>query len=158
QIKQIPLDQTRPADGSGPAGRYLGYDFRRAYIPGISLTGSGQSLALVEFDLYFPQDVAAYKTLAGVPDVPITQVRVDGLSGSPQNGNIEVALDIDMAISMAPGLSQVIVYEGKHPNSVLNRIATDKLALQISASWTYSTDAATVQIFQQFAAQGQSYF
>jgi len=36
---------------------------------------------------------------------------------------------------MAPGLSKVIVYEGYFLNSVLNRIATDNLAKQISMSW-----------------------
>ncbi len=158
QFKQIPVDKPRPASGSGPFGFYLGYDFRRAYVPGVSLTGSGQTVALVEFDGYYPQDVAAYEALAGLPDVPIAKVLLDGFNGSPGSANIEVALDIDMAISMAPGLSQVIVYEGNLANSVLNRIATDKLALQISASWTYPINATTSQIFQQYAAQGQSFF
>src|SRR5262249_27848294 len=35
---------------------------------------------------------------------------------------------------------------------------TDNLAKQLSASWTFPTSAATDQIFQEFAAQGQSYF
>src|ERR1043166_1017157 len=54
-IKPMPLDQPRPANGSGPFGKYLGDDFRTAYIPGVSLTGSGQTVALVEFDGYFPE-------------------------------------------------------------------------------------------------------
>src|SRR5205085_8420505 len=41
---------------------------------------------------------------------------------------------------------------------VLNRMATDNLAKQLSASWTYPIDSTTEQIFQQFAAQGQSFF
>src|SRR5439155_26336694 len=82
----------------------------------------------------------------------------DGFNGKPGQGNIKVSLDNDMAISIAPGLSQVIVYEGMLPNSVLNRIATDKLAQQISASWTYAVNAVTVQIFQHYAAQGQSFY
>jgi uncharacterized repeat protein (TIGR03803 family) len=157
-VKPLPFDHPKPNAGSGPFGYYLGYDFRRAYVPGVSLTGAGQSVALVEFDGYYPQDIVAYKALAGLPDVPVTKVLLDGFSGLPGQGNIEVALDIDMAISMAPGLSQVIVYEGSNPNSVLNRIATDRLARQISASWNYSINAATIQIFQQYAAQGQSFF
>src|SRR5690348_16938234 len=59
---------------------------------------------------------------------------------------------------MAPGLAGVIVYEGIYGNSILNRMATDNLAKQLSASWTFAGDATTPQIFQQFAAQGQSYF
>ena len=63
-----------------------------------------------------------------------------------------------MAICMAPGLSSVIVYEGEVTDDILNRMATDGLANQLSASWTYPIDAETEQIFQQFAAQGQSFF
>jgi uncharacterized repeat protein (TIGR01451 family) len=90
---------------------------------------------------------------------------VDGYaSGSPGVDNIEVALDIEMAVSMAPGLSGVIVYEGPNennvtaPNDVLNCMATNDAANQLSCSWGFNIDAITVQIFQQFAAQGQSFF
>jgi subtilase family serine protease len=73
-------------------------------------------------------------------------------------------LDIEMAISMAPGLSRVIVYEGSPAgttatiDNILNRMATDNLARQISCSWGFDIDVTTQQIFQQFAAQGQSFF
>ena len=40
----------------------------------------------------------------------------------------------------------------------LNRMATDNLAKQIGASYIYGIDPESDQIFQQFAAQGQSYF
>ena len=55
----------------------------------------------------------------------------------PDTGNNgEVALDIEMAIAMAPDLSRVIVYEEKSVStSVLSRIATDNLAKQVSSSW-----------------------
>jgi hypothetical protein len=59
---------------------------------------------------------------------------------------------------MAPGLEQVLVYEGSLPDDILNRIATDDAAMQISASWGYPIDATTDQTYQQFAAQGQSFF
>jgi uncharacterized repeat protein (TIGR03803 family) len=154
-----PANRPQPAvTGSGPGNLFMGFDFRHAYAPGTTLTGTGQSLALLEFDGYYHQDVAAYQSLAGLPNVPITTVLLDGFDGSPGIGNIEVALDIDMAISMAPGLSQVIVYEGTTGNDILNRIATDRLANQASASWTYPVDSTTLQIFQQFGAQGQSFF
>ena len=83
-----------------------------------------------------------------------------------------------MAISMAPGLSSVLVYEGPTPlyeaplgtnyvqyatttaqiNDVLNRMATDNLAKQLSCSYEMDINPSTVQIFQQYAAQGQSFF
>ena len=68
-------------------------------------------------------------------------------------------LDIMMASYMAPGLSKVFVYEGYYPNDVLNRMATDNLARQLSSSWGFSPiNATTEQIFLQYIAQGQSFF
>jgi hypothetical protein len=91
---------------------------------------------------------------------------------------VEVAADIEIAIAMAPGLNTVLVYEGPTPtdlpplgtnyiqdaittaqiNDVLNRMATDNLAKQLSCSYGFDINLSTVQIFQQFAAQGQSFF
>ncbi len=148
-----------PASGSGPGGAYMGQDFRAAYVPGLALTGVGQSVGLLEFDSgYYQSDIAAYESLAGLPNVPVKAVLLDGYDGGPGYGNDEVSLDIEMAISMAPGLASVIVYEGDVTDDILNRMATDGLANQLSASWTYGIDAVTEQIFQQFAAQGQSFF
>jgi hypothetical protein len=68
-----------------------------------------------------------------------------------------------MAVSMAPGLSKVISYEAGPtgtPNDILNRIVTDNAAKEISCSWTWGggPSATTDQIFQEMAAQGQSFF
>jgi sulfur relay (sulfurtransferase) DsrF/TusC family protein len=145
--------------GSGPSGAYLGSDFRAAYVPGVTLTGSGQTVGLLEFDSgYYQSDITAYETLAGLPNVPVTPVLLDGYGGGPGDGNDEVSLDIEMAISMAPGLTGVLVYEGSVTDDILNRMATDNLAKQIGASWSYSIDATSEQIFMQFAAQGQTFF
>jgi uncharacterized repeat protein (TIGR03803 family) len=62
---------------------------------------------------------------------------------------------------MAPGVSQVLVYEGTTPNDVLNRMATDDLARQLSCSWgnfSPALDTNREQIYEQFAAQGQTMF
>ena len=148
--------------GSGSGGNYLGKDFRAAYAPGVTLTGSGQVLGLVEFDGYYASDIASYEKLAGLSAVTLTNVLIGRFSGSPGSGNGEVALDIQVAIGMAPGLNKIIVYETGNRSSsydILNRIATDNTATQISCSWTWGTyDRGTAQIFQQYAAQGQSFF
>lgn len=145
--------------GSGPSGAYLGNDFRAAYAPGVTMTGAGQSVALVEFSSGFMQsDITAYEDLAGLPNVPLSAVLLDGYDGGPGVGNDEVSLDIEMAMAMAPGLAGVIVYEGTTTDDILNRIATDNSARQISASWNYPIDANTEQIFMEFAAQGQTFF
>src|SRR5262249_5167041 len=69
---------------------------------------------------------------------------------------------IEVAGAMAPGLAAILVYEAGGPdgdgNDILNRMATDNLAKQLSSSWSFPVDATTSQIFQQLIAQGQSFF
>ena len=70
-------------------------------------------------------------------------------------------LDIEMAVAMAPGLNKVIVYEDKpngFGNDILNQMATDDAANQLSSSWNFGTDASSDIIFEQFAVQGQTFF
>jgi subtilase family serine protease len=154
-----------PASGSGPSGSYMGYDFRSAYVPGVSLSGSGQVVGLVELDGYDANDITRYESQAGLADVPMQNVLLDGFSGAPSADALqvqEVSLDIEMAVSMAPGLTKVVVYEG--PNNgvssgdILNRIATDDVANQISCSWTIGDSPTFDQIYREYAAQGQSFF
>jgi hypothetical protein len=152
-LTSIPLKVT----GSGPGGYLIGKDFRAAYAPSVTLTGAGQTVGLLEFDGFFAGDVTKNFAAAGLTPVPTQTVLLDGISGSAGSANIEVILDIMMAAYMAPGLSKVIVYEGANPNDVLNRMATDNLASQLSSSWGFSgVNATTEQIFKQYIAQGQS--
>ena len=145
--------------GSGPWGLFIGGDFRAAYANGVTLNGSGQTVGLFELDGFYASDVAANFQAAGLPPVPTQTVLLDGFSGAPGGNNLEVILDIMMAAYMAPGLSKVIIYEGYTPNDVLNRMATDNLAAQLSCSWGFGPlDATTEQIFLQYQAQGQSFF
>ena len=76
-----------------------------------------------------------------------------GIGGTwtPSVDDLEVALDIEMAISMAPGLSELIVYQqrGSFPDDILNRIATDNAAKQISCSWDLDFNPTLDQIFQE---------
>jgi subtilase family serine protease len=158
----------KPNAGSEPGGLYVGLDFRAAYVPGVTLTGAGQSVGLVEFSTYYAADVSQYLALSsgGLANtsVTITPVGVDeSINTTPDaNGNVEVALDIDMAICMAPGLSSVLVYEA--PNSqagadaLFNRIATDNLAGQVSCSWSGIDDSTIEQDLQEYATQGVSFF
>ncbi|MGA3283469.1 MAG: choice-of-anchor tandem repeat GloVer-containing protein [Verrucomicrobiota bacterium] len=154
-----------PNTGSGPDGCYMGNDFRAAYVPDSSLTGSGQVVGLLQFDGYTASDIIYYENLAGLPNVTLTNVLLDEFDGYPTGyGDIEVCLDIEMAISMAPDLSQVIVYEapnGSPFEDIMNRMATDNLARQLSCSWYIPDgrpDATADQIWQEMAAQGQSFF
>jgi hypothetical protein len=156
-LKTAPVEQaTAYVTGSGPAGYFIGKDFRKAYAPDVTATGAGQTVGLLEFDGFYAGDVQKNAALAGLAVVPTQTVLLDGFNGAPGSSNIEVILDIMMASYMAPGLSKIIVYEGYYPNDVLNRMATDNLASQLSSSWGFGINATTEQIFKQFIAQGQS--
>lgn len=152
--------------GSGLSGTYLGKDFRAAYVPDTTMTGSGQIVGLLQFDGYYSNDIAYYESQAGLPGVTLTNVLLDGFNGVPtgSGGDVEVSLDIEMAISMAPGLSKVMVYEAGPAGNwhdILNRMATDDLAKQLSCSWYIyhgAPDPVADQIWQEMAAQGQSFF
>src|SRR6266849_5264858 len=95
------------ATGSGPGGDFIGYDFRAAYAPGVALTGVGQVIGLFEFGPYYTNDIILYQQRAGLPaNIVVTNVLLDGFTGIPAGTNAddgEEALDIDMAMSMAPG-------------------------------------------------------
>ncbi len=152
--------------GSAPDGSsYLGSDFRKAYAPGVTLNGAGQTVALLELEGYYTNDIAAYRTLAGIPNITMTNVLIDGATGIPSNNANEVgevSLDIEMVLAMAPGISRLMVYEA--PNSggywldILSQMVTDNQARQISSSWLVGNNSNADQLYQQMAAQGQSFF
>jgi len=145
--------------GTGPYGYFGAQDLRTAYVPNVPLTGAGQRVGLFELDGYSARDIEAYENFAGLPSVTFSNVLLNGVSGAPGLNNVEVSLDIEMAIAMAPGLAEVIVYEGIDPDDVLNRMATDNLAAQLSSSWYWTPlDAFADPVFLQMAAQGQSMF
>ena len=155
--------------GSAPGGDYLGDDFRAAYVPDTALTGAGQMVGLLQFDGFYAKDVLAYAKAAGGErtSIPIQTVLIDGYNGKPttgrNSGNGEVALDIEMAMAMAPGLQKIIVFSGGpngQQNDILNVMAASNTVKNLSCSWGWGggPDATTDAIFQQMAAQGQSFF
>jgi uncharacterized repeat protein (TIGR01451 family) len=153
--------RARPFNGSGSGGTYIGSDFRKAYVPNVSLNGAGQTVGLFELDGYNASDITKYESLANLPNVPLSNVLLNNFNGAAGPANDEVALDIDMAMSMAPGLSGVIVYEGIQPNDVLNQMAVDNKAKELSCSWAWSgypNVPPIDNIFMEYAAQGQSFF
>ena len=148
--------------GSGPNGSLLGSDIRAAYAPGVTLDGAGQAIGLFEEGGYNLSDIQTYFNTSNQPlNVPIVNVLLDGMNGLCTLGcdDSEEGLDIEMAISMAPNLSALLVYEGTIPDDILNQMATDNIAKQLSVSYVFGEGSVpTDPIFQEFAAQGQSLF
>jgi hypothetical protein len=165
KVLPSPANDATPRSGSGSGGAYMGKDFRAAYLPGVTLTGTGQTVGLLEFDGYYASDIASYESTAGLPSVPLQNISVNGAGSgvSSTDGNTEVSLDIEMAVSMAPGLSKIVVFEaGPYgtPNDILNSMAENTQISQFSSSWGWGGGPTTTtdNIFREMIAQGQSYF
>jgi subtilase family serine protease len=155
--------------GSGPSEAFLGSDMRAAYYGGTTLTGSGQSLGLLE---YYGTDLADlttyFKNVSQTNNVPITLDSTDGTSTSCVDSraggdcdDTEQTLDMTQALGMAPGMSSLVMYVGSTDSAIFNAMATaSPLNAQLSSSWTWSpSDPSTDNpYFEEFAAQGQNLF
>jgi subtilase family serine protease len=150
--------------GSGPSGYFIGSDMRAAYYGGTALTGSGQSVGLLEFAGYNEADVTEYfSQVHQTLSVAVVGVSTDGssLSCTGSCDDTEQVLDIEVAISMAPGMSQVRVYVSDTSDvSIFNKMASDNLAKNLSCSWGWSPadPSSDDPIFKEFSAQGQNLF
>jgi subtilase family serine protease len=150
--------------GSGPSASFLGSDMRAAYYGG-TLTGSGQSLGLLE---YYGTDLADlttyYKNVGQTNNVPVTLLSTDGTNTScvyPSCDDTEQTLDMTQALGLAPGLSSLVMYVGSTDMAIFNAMATaNPLNAQLSSSWTWSpADPSTDNpYFEEFASQGQNLF
>ena len=167
KLPEIAAPAVHPnATGSGPQGAYRPSDMRAAYYGSGSLTGSGQSVGLVEFDGYELADVNS--DMGGESyTVTITNVLVDGASAGSDGDDGEQAIDIAQTIGMAPGLASVRVYIAPGTSSIgvgdvdiFNQMAVDNISNQLSCSWGWTPDDPFDDdpIFQEFAAQGQNLF
>jgi kumamolisin len=184
--------------GNGPGGSLTPADIKSIYGLSLPLTGTGQTVAVMELDGYNPADITAYEANTSIfpsnPNTPVTFVGVDGQLNTcgaaptypnqdqPCNaktysvgystgdgGMLEVALDIDMMISLAPGVAQIQVYTALNSNlgiiDAYARIASDNTSKSISTSWGLDEldsggafMAAEATSFQQMALQGQTIF
>ena len=183
--------------GGGALNSLLSQDFRSVYAGNSTLTGTGQTVGLLEFAAPNDMDIhgngSQYSGYAGwVSPPPGTSsawppfllwpagTQQPDLSTATQ-GELdfigEAELDIEMAMAMAPGLDQIVVYTvtqipatnfaGEIANAALIDDAMNAMAhpdpgyplsLQLSASLTWLSDPMTQQILKTMAAQGQSFF
>jgi subtilase family serine protease len=151
--------------GSCPSASFCGSDMRAAYYGG-TLTGTGQSLGLLEYYGTDLTDLNTYYTNAHQTNgVPITLLSTDGTSTSCLESagcdDTEQTLDMTQALGMAPGMSSLVMYVGSTDSAIFNAMATaSPLNAQLSSSWTWSpSDPSTDNpYFEEFAAQGQNLF
>jgi subtilase family serine protease len=169
--------------GSGPSASFLASDMRAAYYGG-TLTGSGQTLGLVEYYGTDLADLQTYYTNAGqtypgstsntctggatCTSGVITLYSTDGTSTSCVDSiagggcdDTEQTLDMTQALGLAPGLAHLVVFVGSSDAAIFSKMATySPLPLQLSSSWTwFAADPSTDgPFFKEFAAQGQNLF
>ncbi|MGA2740422.1 MAG: S53 family serine peptidase [Bryobacteraceae bacterium] len=151
--------------GSCPSASFCGSDMRAAYYGG-TLTGSGQSLGLLEYYGTDLADLATYYKNAGqTNNVPITLLSTDGTSTSCLSSagcdDTEQTIDMTQALGMAPGMASLVMYVGSVDTAIFNAMATaSPLNAQLSSSWTWTpADPSTDNpYFEEFAMQGQNLF
>jgi len=150
--------------GSGPSASFLGSDMRAAYYGG-TLTGTGQTLGLLEYAGTDLADLTTYfKNAHETNSVTVTLLSTDGTSTRcvyPSCDDTEQTIDMTQAIGMAPGLSSLVMYVGSSDSAIFNSMATaSPLNAQLSSSWTwYPADPSTDNpYFTEFAIQGQNLF
>jgi subtilase family serine protease len=161
--------------GGGPFGptsqvAYIPSQFAKAYnydgLHNAGLQGEGQTVGVFELDGYSQSDVQTYTQCFGGGNVPIQNVILDGFNGQPGAGAIEVELDMEVILSMAPKLAKMIVYEAPNTTQGYNdefaRIVSDRTPV-ISVSWgdcekNMGQQEANQEnkFFQEAAAQGQT--
>ena len=158
------LDSPPHAGGSGNAGLYTGGDFRAAYAPGVTLTGNGQAVGILELDGYIASDIKTYEQKNGIPAVPLQNVYLAGYTGG--NPNEESAADIELVISMAPGIAKAIIYGVPYNNPAIldaltemaNPTQAEPLPYQITTSYYFPYDKNVYDALARLAVQGQALF
>ncbi|WP_249227428.1 protease pro-enzyme activation domain-containing protein [Kutzneria sp. CA-103260] len=157
--------QPAAPSGLGPAALRSIYDTN-----GIGADGTGQTVALWEFDGYKQSDISTYDQQFGLSSSAPATVSVDGANydSSPGQGQPEVSLDIEIVQAMAPKAA-TLVYEAPNTDAgeldMANQIVKENKAQVVSISWgeceqdsTPSTMTSVDNAFKQGAAQGQSFF
>ncbi|WNI16784.1 S53 family peptidase [Actinacidiphila sp. ITFR-21] len=152
---------------NGPGGGYTPAQIKGGYNVSGSYTGSGQKIALLEFDGFQQSNITTFDSHYGLSSPAATVHKVDGGSGSLGDGQVEVELDIEVLNAIAPAAA-VTVFEG--PNSDAGEVDTYQAIVDsgipvTSISWgaaesqrTTSNINAVDAVFKQGAAQGLGFF
>jgi subtilase family serine protease len=141
------------AGGSGPGGSYWGTDFRHAYAPGMTLTGTGQKIGIFMLDGFAQSDVNAYAKATGQSFLPIEEVPAHTKTTPGGEGT----LDVESALAMAPA-AQVVAFLGNETQILTNMTDSTDIK-QFSSSWFWYNGSKTdVKLMRQLGTQGQSFF
>ncbi|MCA1223150.1 S53 family peptidase [Streptomyces sp. 8L] len=152
---------------NGPGGGYTPAQIKGGYNVPSSYTGSGQKIALLEFDGFQQSNITKYDNQYSLGSSAPTVKKVSGGSGALGDGQVEVELDIEVLNAIAPK-ADVTVFEG--PNSdagevdtyqaiVDSGIPTTSISWGLSEAGRTSSNLSSVDaIFQQGAAEGLGFY
>jgi kumamolisin len=132
--------------------------------------GAGQTIGIVAFDTFDPQDVADYLALRRLPESLIDRLSQVHVNGGATLGpdQVEVLLDVAATLTLAPG-ANTVVYDapftgGGSFQAIFNAMIDDGVTV-ISNSWAYCEDQTTLadvqsidSILASAAAAGISVF
>jgi kumamolisin len=165
--RQIRVHHTRVDPHAGPGGGFTPTQLKGAYDVSSTYNGSGQTVALWEFDGFQQSNITQYDShyATGSP-TPKVQ-KVSGGSGALGDGQVEVELDIEAIQAIAPKAA-ITVFEAPNTDQgevdLANAIVASKISVT-SISWGLSEKGRTTSgiqavsnVFKQGAAQGQSFF
>ena len=131
-------------------------------------TGTGVTVALFELGQSSASDITTYRQCFGLANAFAVQ-GVDGGATSGTNGTEEANLDVEQAMTQAPG-ARVVSYEGPNTNTgafdVWNAIVSADTSQVVSTSWgicepdaeSGGSQGAYTTLFEEASAQGQSVF
>jgi hypothetical protein len=171
ELNGVPV--TLPGGGPSGAAQTRAKSTGKSALPtSVAFDGTGQTIGLVEFDAYNASDVSNYLSYVGASTANIANLSTRSVNGgvaTPGAGETEVLLDIEAALTLAPG-AKVAVYEAPFNGgassytSVFNAMITDGVTV-ISNSWASCEDQVSEAeaqsidaVLQAAAASGISVF
>lgn len=170
------------ASGFGLPANYNASDLRRAYARCSPLTGTNQSIGLVVVGGFDPADIANYATgsatipsaftnypvsiTTGVPTVNVQAVGAPGYTPPNVDTVGETTADIELAMALAPNLSNIYVFEGDPSRGI--QAPYDALAvaastpylgvLQMSSSFGIYPNTTSIPFLTALQMHNQSFF
>lgn len=128
----------------GPAQIRSGYGFTGSPIS--ALTGSGQTLGLLELDSFSQSNITNFDTTYGLtPPAPVVEAVDSGIPGGQHSngGETEVELDVEVMQGIAPGAG-ILVFEGPNTDAGVNdtyACMTNPAALGVGGCPNYASGA-----------------
>jgi kumamolisin len=162
------LDKKRKSEAKGQPSQMASFNppqVAQLYNFPMGPNGAGQTIGILELGGgYNASDLSTYFTSLGIAEPRVTAVSVDGATNSPNDPNAdgEVALDIEVAGSIAPGANIAVYFTTNTSQGFLDALTTaihdtaNGPPSVISISWGSAESNWTAQSMTAFDEACQS--